>query len=116
MGTPIQNSCRYRVLMMLKICDISETGGPTLRQTESAKHHHTSIQSHGACACGHPDLSAVQQDLNGHKHAGEEQAYPDLEVAICRPVKRKNLAPGMERITSFKAGTPTAQVGYGSAR
>ena len=94
---------------MLKICDVSETGSPTLRQTESAKHHHASIQGHGAGACSHPDLSAVQQDRNGHKHAGEEHAYPaDLEVAICRPVKRKNLAPGMERIKSFKAGTPTA--------
>jgi len=63
---------------MLKTRNVSKTRSPTSRQTKSAKHHHPSIQSHSARTCysRHLDLFAilVQQDCNGHEHAGEEHA------------------------------------------
>jgi len=74
--------------MILKTRDVSETRCPTLRQTESVKHHHAFIQREGARAyyCSNPDpFAVVQQDRNGHEHAGEERPHTtDPEVAIRR--------------------------------
>ena len=75
--------------MILKTRNVSETRSPTFRQTESAKHHHPSIQSHSARACYgrylDPFAVLVQQGCNVREHAGEERApKADPEVAIRR--------------------------------
>ena len=114
----MQNSSRYRVIMMLKTCNVSRTSSFMSRRSESANVI-TFLYKVMVCTLPcHANLylySRMRIGTNAQTRSARNANTADPEVEMRDSVKG-NPPPNLERIKLFTASTLAVYLGYACKR